>query len=243
MTQMLCYNLHMTKRPILFISALVFLALLVSCKSTAIVSTGEPVDIVIAEEPSRSTPEPVQTTETVPGIASEPVAEKEPAAASEAVSTAEPATSEASQTPETEKPAEEQMIAQNEEVVEESSVTSAIWDIGQTGPYGNIVFECNGRYLEIAEPVYEVDFESAVQYCTELSTGNAQYRLPEVDELLCIYGQLLEEELIDIDWTYYWSCEEVDESTVRIVNFDTGFEGSFYRDLDFISAIPVVEIS
>ena len=35
---------------------------------------------------------------------------------------------------------------------------------------------------------------------------------------------------------------EIDEDSVMILNFDTGFEGKFYRDMDFISVIPVREL-
>ncbi|MCF0262618.1 MAG: hypothetical protein HUK23_06880 [Sphaerochaetaceae bacterium] len=109
--------------------------------------------------------------------------------------------------------------------------------IGDIGPNGNLVFICNDKFYEIGEPVYEVSsYEAALDYCASID-----YCLPSVEQLLCIYEQLIVTELADIDWTYYWSCEELGDSA-RIVNFDTGYEGSFYKNLDLVSLLPVIEL-
>ena len=126
---------------------------------------------------------------------------------------------------------------------ETESQTVPEWQTGEKGPYGNPVFECEGRYLEISEPLYEVQsFESAKEYCKELSSENISYRLPTVKELAGILQQLVEKELVELDYTYYWSSEENEDGTVKILNFDTGFEGSFYKDMDFVSVIAVTEL-
>ena len=109
--------------------------------------------------------------------------------------------------------------------------------IGETGPDGGLVFECDGLFLETAEPVYE-----AGPYDEAKANIEEPYRLPTLDELKALFTELVEPGLLDIDWTYYWSSTEVDESSVMILNFDTGFEGKFYRDMDFVSVIPVKEI-
>lgn len=117
------------------------------------------------------------------------------------------------------------------------------WQTGEIGPHGKPVFECEGRYLEISEPLYEVQsYESAEEYCKELSSEELSYRLPTVAELAGILQQLVEKELVELDFTYYWSSEENEDGTVKILNFDTGFEGSFYKDMDFVSAIAVTEL-
>ena len=143
-------------------------------------------------------------------------------------------------------PAEEPMepIPEEEpEQEEEPVVEEPAWTIGEIGPYGNLIIRCGDLFLEISEPLYEAEsYEAALGYCLQLSTEGVTYRLPTVAELTSIYSQILEPELAELDYTYYWSCEENEDGTVRIMNFDTGFEGSFYRDMDFVSVIAVTEL-
>lgn len=135
---------------------------------------------------------------------------------------------------------EEHTIAQNQEEVTEIIDTTDFWTIGTPGPTGNLIFQCNGIFLEMGEPLYEApSYEEALSYCQKMEYA---FRLPSVDELLAIYHQLVETEISDIDWTYYWSCETVSEESAKVVNFDTGFEGTFYKSMDFVGAIPVREI-
>ena len=145
-----------------------------------------------------------------------------------------------------ESPAEEPLepIPEEEpEQEEEPVIEEPAWTVGETGPYGNLIIECEGLFLEISEPLYEAEsYDAALEYCKELSTEEVTYRLPTVAELASIYSQILEPELAELDYTYYWSCEENEDGTVRIMNFDTGFEGSFYRDMDFVNAIAVTEL-
>ncbi len=126
----------------------------------------------------------------------------------------------------------------------EAEVITPIWTVGQTGPNGGLVFCCDSKYLEVSDPFYETpSFDGAVGLCESLSAEKGiAYRLPTIAELNAIYEQLVVSELLDVDWTYYWSCEQEGEDAVKILNFDTGFEGSFYKDMDFVSAIPVTEI-
>lgn len=141
-------------------------------------------------------------------------------------------------------PEEEQQEDVPQVIPEEAEPQEApTWQIGEIGPHGNPVFECEGHYLEISEPLYEAEsYESAKEYCLSLSTEEVSYRLPTVAELAGIYNQLLEQELAELDYTYYWSCEENEDGTVKILNFDTGFEGSFFKDMDFVSVIAVTEL-
>lgn len=115
--------------------------------------------------------------------------------------------------------------------------TAPAWKTGDIGPGGGIVFECSGLFLETGEPIYEAGaFDEAKALVPE------PYRLPEIGELVNLFWDLVEPGLLEIDWTYYWSCTEVDEDSVMVMNFDTGFEGRFYKNMDFVSVIPVREL-
>ena len=115
--------------------------------------------------------------------------------------------------------------------------TAPAWKTGDIGPGGGIVFECSGLFLETGEPIYEAGvYDEAKALVPE------PYRLPEIGELVNLFWDLVEPGLLDIDWTYYWSCPEVDEDSVMVMNFDTGFEGKFYKNMDFVSVIPVREL-
>ena len=127
---------------------------------------------------------------------------------------------------------------------EPQPVEEPAWTIGETGPYGGMVFICEGRALEASEAIYDTpSYDEAVKMCEDLSVQKGVvFRLPSLDELKALYEQLVVTELLDVDWTYYWSCEEAGEDAVMILNFDMGFEGRFYKDNDFVSAIPVTEL-
>lgn len=118
------------------------------------------------------------------------------------------------------------------------------WTAGETGPNGGLVFANGETYLEAFEPVYEIQsYDEALRLCSDLSSGmGIVFRLPTLQELKSYYEQLVITEISDADWTYYWSCNESEDGTVMILNFDTGFEGSFYKDMDFVSVIFVTEI-
>ena len=120
---------------------------------------------------------------------------------------------------------------------EPTPAPSPAWTVGEAGPDGGLVFECAGMFLETSDPVYET-----ASYDEAKKIIEAPYRIPTLDELKALFAQLVDTGLLEIDWTYYWSSTEVDEDSVMILNFDTGFEGKFYRDMDFISVIPVREI-
>ncbi len=118
------------------------------------------------------------------------------------------------------------------------------WTVGETGPNGGLVFSCDGRFLETAEPFYDTpSFDEAKRLCEQLSVEKGiAFRLPTLDELNAIYEQLFMAELLDVDWTYYWSGDSAGDDAVMILNFDTGFEASFYKDMDFVGAIPVTDL-
>ena len=112
------------------------------------------------------------------------------------------------------------------------------WKIGEIGPDGGLVFECGPLMLEISQALYETaSFDQAKKQIEEMG-----FRLPTIDELKALYEQLVLTEISDLEWTYYWSCDESADGNVLILNFDTGFEGKFYKDMDFVSAIGVKEV-
>ena len=142
-----------------------------------------------------------------------------------------------------EKPASEEPALVEEPVV--ISEPEVGWTVGETGPNGGLVFECEGRYLEMTEPFYEVsNFDASIALIAELAAeSGVMYRLPTIVELTNLYDQLVLSGINeDIEWTYYWSSEEVDEASAKVMNFDTGFEGQFYKSMDFLGVIPVVEL-
>ncbi len=119
------------------------------------------------------------------------------------------------------------------------------YSIGDLGPNGGLVFECDGQFFEIHEPFYEVkSYEDAIACCEALaSETGVPYHLPSIKELEAIYEQLMLSGLAeDVDWTYYWSIDQADEGSAYIMNFDTGFTGVFYKSMDFISVLPTVAI-
>ena len=118
------------------------------------------------------------------------------------------------------------------------------WTTGQKGPYGGLVFRSGKLFLEAGDAIYETpSYDQAIAQIEAISANSGVlYRLPTTDELKDLYEQLVITELSDVEWTYYWSSDESADGNVRIMNFDTGFEGRFYKDMDFVSAIPVTEI-
>ena len=127
------------------------------------------------------------------------------------------------------------------EPIEEPQET---WTVGEPGPHGGLVFRHENTFLEAGDPIYETQsYDEAVILCQQLSDlEGISVRLPTLKELQSYYEQLVLTEISDVDWTYYWSCEESDDGSVKILNFDTGFEGQFYKDMDFVSIIPVIEL-
>ncbi len=205
----------MRRATLFLLTALMLVFALTSCKTVQVAQ--EPEVLVVVEE--------VQETETVvvPEVVEETIEEPVPE---------EPVV------------VEEPVVISEPEVVEEPA-PSVVWTVGEIGPYGGLVFECEGVYLEMGEPFYDVsNFDASIALIADMvaETG-VMYRLPSIVELSCLYDQLVLSGIDeDIEWTYYWSCEEVDEASARVMNFDTGFEGQFYKSLDFLSAIPVVEL-
>ena len=114
---------------------------------------------------------------------------------------------------------------------------------GDIGPNGGIIFMYEGKPIETGSPVYAAgSYTEAVSHCIVLSSNmKSVFRLPSVKELEAIYNQLFLTGLLSVEPTYYWSGE-TDGDSAKVLNFDTGFEGSFYTFLDFISFIPVAEL-
>ena len=179
-------------------SAVLMLALLASCRTTA--ETAEPAIPVSEEFRPEPSPAPVPAPEPEP----EPIPEPKPEPEPEPIPEPEPET------------------------------PPATWSTGSTGPDGGIVFECRGTFLEAAEPVCEAGpYDEAKALVTE------PWRIPDTAELQAIYTLLVESGLWDIEPAYFWSCEEMEDGSVAVMNFDTGFTGRFYRDMDFPGIIPV----
>ena len=128
--------------------------------------------------------------------------------------------------------------AQQEAVQPAVEKAPSKWKTGEIGPDGGLVFECGPLMLEISQALYETaSYDLARKQIEEMG-----FRLPTIDELKALYEQLVLTEISDLEWTYYWSCDESADGNVMIMNFDTGFEGKFYKDMDFVSAIGVKEI-
>ena len=130
------------------------------------------------------------------------------------------------------------------EPAQEQQPDAPAWTIGQKGPHGGLVFQSGKLFLETGDAIYETpSYDHAIAQIKTISSDlGVSYRLPTIDELKALYEQLVITELSDVEWTYYWSSDESADGNVRIMNFDTGFEGRFYKDMDFVSAIPVTEI-
>ena len=112
------------------------------------------------------------------------------------------------------------------------------WKSGDIGPDGGFVFECNSMSFETSQAIYDcASYDQAKKQIEGLG-----FRLPTLEELKALYEQLVLTEKSDYEWTYYWSCDEFNDGNVMILNFDTGFEGKFYKDIDFVSAIGVKEV-
>jgi hypothetical protein len=200
------------------LTTVLMLAVMASCRTTADIGEPVPEAEVIKPEPSPApviepepAPEPTPAPEPEPAPQPEPEPEPRPEPAPQPEPTPEPA-------PEPEKPA-------------------VVWSTGDIGPDGGMVFECDGRFLEVGEPVYE-----AGEYDDAKAKVGEPWRLPYLAELEEMWNQLVDTGLLDIDLTYFWSCEEMEDGSVGVMNFDTGFEGKFYRDMDFVSLIPVKEL-
>ena len=112
------------------------------------------------------------------------------------------------------------------------------WKSGDIGPDGGFVFECNSMSFETSQAIYDCpSYDKAKKQIEGLG-----FRLPTLEELKALYEQLVLTEKSDYEWTYYWSCDEFNDGNVMIMNFDTGFEGKFYKDMDFVSAIGMKEV-
>lgn len=128
--------------------------------------------------------------------------------------------------------------AQQEAVQPAVEKAPSKWKSGEIGPDGGLVFECGPLTLETSQVLYETAYYDQAKKQIE----GLGFRLPTLEELKALYEQLVLTEISDLEWTYYWSCDESADGNVMIMNFDTGFEGKFYKDMDFVSAIGVKEI-
>lgn len=208
----------MRRATLFLLTALTLIFVLTSCKTVQVAQKPE-VLVVVEEAPEA---EPALEPEVVPEVVEETTEEPAPE---------EPAVA-------------EELLVSEPEIVEEP-VPEVLWTVGEIGPYGGLVFECDGVYLEMGEPFYDVsNFDASIALVAELAAeSGVMYRLPTIVELTNLYDQLVLSGIDeDIEWTYYWSCEEVDEASAKVMNFDTGFEGQFYKSMDFLGVIPVVEL-
>lgn len=203
------------KRPLfLLIEAFVSILLLISC----------------ATEPTQKMSEPLPPS----AIAVIPSAEQVPAVdpAPEA-----PASTATDQTPDVD-PYNEAPIPTDSEPI------PAVELIGQTGPNDGPIFQSDALFLEVGPVIGSLlSFDDAISWCNELTASTGiSYRIPTIAELQAIYNQLVLTGISTFDWGYFWSSDETEDGLVRILNFDTGFEGKFYKTMDFLGVIPVTEI-
>lgn len=210
-------RLHIAITVLIAVSMLVLMA---SCRTTVgIKEPGVPVT-ELQPEPSPAPvldPEPAPQPEPTPEPAPEPSPEPAPAPQPEPAPEPQPET----------------MPEQKPEPAE----SPARWSSGDIGPDGGLVFEWDGALMEVGEPVYE-----AGEYDDVKAGLEEPWRIPSLIELESIYAQLVETGLWSIDLTYFWSSDEMEDGSVGVMNFDTGFEGRFYRDMDFVSLIPVKDL-
>lgn len=203
------------KRPLfLLIEAFVSILLLISC----------------ATEPTQKMSEPLPPS----AIAVIPSAEQVPAVdpAPEA-----PASTATDQTPDVD-PYNEAPTPTDSEPI------PAVDLIGQTGPNDGPIFQSDALFLEVGPVIGSLlSFDDAISWCNELTASTGiSYRIPTIAELQAIYNQLVLTGISTFDWGYFWSSDETEDGLVRILNFDTGFEGKFYKTMDFLGVIPVTEI-
>ena len=208
-------RLHIAITVLIAVSMLVLMA---SCRTTVgIKEPGVPVT-ELQPEPSPAPvtdPEPAPQPEPTPEPAPEPSPEPAPA-------------------PQPEPALQPETMPEHKP---EPAESPARWSSGDIGPDGGLVFEWDGALMEVGEPVYE-----AGEYDDVKAGLEEPWRIPSLIELESIYAQLVETGLWSIDLTYFWSSDEMEDGSVGVMNFDTGFEGRFYRDMDFVSLIPVKDL-
>lgn len=126
----------------------------------------------------------------------------------------------------------------------DSEPIPAVELIGQTGPNDGPIFQSNALFLEVGPVIGSLlSFDDAISWCNELTASTGiSYRIPTIAELQAIYNQLVLTGISTFDCGYFWSSDETEDGLVRILNFDTGFEGKFYKTMDFLGVIPVTEI-
>ena len=203
------------KRPLfLLIEALVSILLLISC----------------ATEPTQkiSEPLPPSAISVIPSTEQVPVVDPTPEA---------PASTATDQTPDVD-PYNEAPTPTDSEPI------PAVDLIGQTGPNDGPIFQSDALFLEVGPVIGSLlSFDDAISWCNELTASTGiSYRIPTIAELQAIYNQLVLTGISTFDWGYFWSSDETEDGLVRILNFDTGFEGKFYKTMDFLGVIPVTEI-
>ncbi|MBO4410335.1 MAG: hypothetical protein J5775_06250 [Spirochaetales bacterium] len=228
----------MRGKILLFATFLALLAMLsVSCRTLPVGTAEVAVEVVVEVEAEHTDavpapqPAPAPDQEPVPvpseQISGDQVPGSEPAAPSDSPSD----------------PAPEPAPAPQPSPVPEPN-PARVWVTGERGPNGGLIFNCGSKALELGNPrCHGYAYNDAVAYCEQLSLAhNATYRLPTIAELSAIYNTLVITGIADVELTYYWSCEQSEEGTTMVMNFDTGFAGSFYSDLGFLSVIPVTEL-
>lgn len=204
----------------------------VSCRMLPLGTAEVAAEVVVEVEAEHTAAEPVPEPEAAPAPTAEPVPEPAPEI--------EPQ----EQLPESgSEPAPPSDPAPAPSPVPEPTPTP-LYQTGQKGPNGGIVFSCEGKYLETGVPYYFApSFWGAEAYCAEISQDRkVSYRLPTVAELHAIYNELVITDILDVELTYYWSGNQQDSISAIVINFDTGFIGTFYLNNDFVNVLPVTEL-
>ena len=112
------------------------------------------------------------------------------------------------------------------------------------GPHGGALFAMDGYSIEIGQPLSNTTYSQAIAYCAEMTANSGvEYRLPSIKELTSIYYQNFALEIPAVDMTFYWSSDTLDENSAQVLNFSTGFEGSYYRTLSIVCALPVTTVT
>jgi len=131
--------------------------------------------------------------------------------------------------------------------VEEEKEEPTLIKPGTVGQSGGTIFNCNDLNLEML--VVDIDgmtYQEALTVAQNYkiianSKIISSWRLPSKNELKAIYEQLYENNLAEIEETYYWAMSK-EELTAPVLYFGTGFDSEFFQDMDFVGVILVREI-